>query len=72
MAQNPNIPRRLWKMETTHSLRTTDVVDSQPVFSTLFALKMAPVEGRNVRSRMFLKSLAVIFGLKNNRKVSRK
>ena len=40
------------------------VIASQPVCGTLFALKMAPVEGRNVRSMVLTSCLAVIFGFK--------
>ena len=40
------------------------VIASQPVSGTLFALKMAPVEGQNKRSMFLTSSLAVIFGLK--------
>ena len=40
------------------------VVASQPVCGTLFALKMAPVEGRNVRSMLLTSCLTVIFGSK--------
>ena len=37
---------------------------SQPVCCTLFALKIAPVEGRNVCSMLLTRCLAVIFGFK--------
>ena len=40
------------------------VVASQPVCCTLFALKMVPVEGRNVGSMFLTSCLAVAFGLK--------
>ena len=40
------------------------VVASQPVWGTLFTLKMAPVEGRNVRSMFLTSCLAVIFEIK--------
>ena len=36
----------------------------QPVCCTIFALKMAPVEGRNICSMFITNCLAVIFGLK--------
>ena len=39
-------------------------VDSQPFYCTLFVLKMAPAEGRKVRSMFLTSCLAVIFGLK--------
>ena len=42
------------------------VVASQPVCGTLFALKMAPVEDRNVRSMFLTSCLAVIFRLSFN------
>ena len=57
--------RKRLKNKRFHIPNQYGVFDNQPVGYTLFWLKMAPVEDRNVSSMFLTSCLAVIFGLKS-------
>ena len=59
MAQNQNIPRRLWKIETTHSLKTTALTywkkksEELPILAALAKEYLRPTVASAPSDRLF-------------------